>query len=82
MPKVPEFYAINEVDNPLHNRVHHNNGACPSGRGIPQNLRRPGTGGYRHCEECQHLNSQGAKDASAHFRVRPGFTETRTDPYE
>jgi hypothetical protein len=35
-PKVPEFYSINEVEKPLHNRVHHNNDACPSGRDIPQ----------------------------------------------
>jgi hypothetical protein len=58
MPKVPEFYSINEVEKPLHNRVHHNNDACPPGRDIPQDERRPGTGGYLHCEDCQRLNSQ------------------------
>jgi hypothetical protein len=59
MPKVPEFYSINEVVKPVGNRVHHNNGACPPGRDIPQNERRPGTGGYRLCDDCARLNAQG-----------------------
>jgi hypothetical protein len=57
--RVPEFYSINEVKKPPANRVHHNNGACPPGRDIPSNERRPGTGGYRLCDDCARLNAQG-----------------------
>lgn len=53
------FYSVNEVKKPAHNRVHHNNGACPPGRDIPPNEVRSGTGGYRLCDDCIRLNNQG-----------------------
>jgi hypothetical protein len=53
MPKVPEFYSVKEATKPAHSRVHHNNSSCPSGRDIPQNERRTGTGGYRLCDDCK-----------------------------
>jgi len=59
MPSVPEFYSINEAAKPQQNRVHHNNSACPPGRDIPRNERRPGTGGYRLCKDCEERNKQG-----------------------
>jgi hypothetical protein len=59
MPKVPEFYSVNEAAKPAANRVYHNNGACRPGQDIPQNERRAGTGGYRLCDDCQKLNNQG-----------------------
>lgn len=59
MTAVPLFYSVNEVKKPAHNRVHHNNGACPPGRDIPQSERRYGDGGYRLCEDCQKLNRDG-----------------------
>jgi hypothetical protein len=59
MPKVPEFYSVNEASKPAANRVHHNNGACPPGRDIPANERRSGTGNYRLCDDCKRLNDQG-----------------------
>ncbi len=59
MPRVPEFYSINEVQKPQQHRVYHNNSACPPGRDIPANERRPGTNGYRLCEDCNRLNNQG-----------------------
>jgi hypothetical protein len=59
MPKVAEFYSINEASKPTATRVHHNNNACPPGRDIPLNERRPGTGGYRLCRDCQERNNQG-----------------------
>jgi hypothetical protein len=59
MTSVPAFYSINEVKKPADKRVHHNNGACPPGRDIPQNERKPGTGGYRLCDDCARLNQQG-----------------------
>jgi hypothetical protein len=59
MPKVAEFYSINEAVKPAANRVHHNNNTCPPGRDIPLNERRPGAGGYRLCLDCQERNKQG-----------------------
>ena len=59
MPRVQEFYSVNEAKKPPANRVHHNNSACPPGRDIPQHERRSGTGGYRLCHDCVELNRQG-----------------------
>jgi hypothetical protein len=58
MPQVAAFYSVNEVNKPANLRVHHNNGACPPGRDIPQHERRAGTGSYRLCEDCARLNQQ------------------------
>ena len=61
MPKV--FYSSNEANKTPANRVHHNNGACPTGRDIPMNERQRGTGtgpyAYRLCEDCDRLNRRG-----------------------
>lgn len=46
------YYSINEVKKQPAKRVYHNNLNCRAGRDIPQNERRPGTGGYRLCEDC------------------------------
>ena len=60
MPKVAEFYSINEAAKPAPNRVHHNNSAYPPGRDIKAAKEdRPGTGGYRLCHDCQERNNQG-----------------------
>jgi hypothetical protein len=59
MPKVSEFYSINEGNKPTEKRVYHNNSACASGRDIPQNERRAGTGGYKLCDDCSRMNSEG-----------------------
>ncbi len=59
MPRVTEFYSINEVLKPPDQRVHHNNSACPPGRDIPANERRAGTNNYRLCRDCAELNRQG-----------------------
>jgi hypothetical protein len=63
MPQVAPFYSINEINKPPHNRVHHNNSACPPGRDIPMNERTAGNGpgltGYRLCDDCDRLNRQG-----------------------
>ncbi len=53
MAKVDPFYSINEVDKPATKRVYHNDNTCPPGRDIPSWERKPGTGGYRLCEDCQ-----------------------------
>lgn len=59
MPKVPDFYSINEVNKPANDRVYHNNGACAPGRDIPQNERRPGQGNYRLCRVCTEEANKG-----------------------
>ena len=59
MPKVPEFYSINEVKKDPKDRVHHNNSACPPGRDIPTWERKPGMGGYRLCDDCIRVNREG-----------------------
>jgi hypothetical protein len=59
MPKVAEFYSINEVSKPADKRVHHNNSACAPGRDIPQNERRAGTGNYRLCHDCTRATNEG-----------------------
>lgn len=59
MPSTPAFHSINEEKKPAANRVHHNNSACAAGRDIPSNERRPGTGGYRLCDDCAKANREG-----------------------
>lgn len=59
MPPTADFYSINEATKPQSERVYHNNSACPSGRDIPQNERRPGRNNYRLCHNCAELNRQG-----------------------
>jgi len=39
VPKVDEFYSVNEFNKPPENRVYHNNSECHSGRDIQQNDR-------------------------------------------
>jgi hypothetical protein len=59
MPKVADFYSINEAKKPADKRVYHNNGACIPGRDIPAHERRSGTGNYRLCDDCGRLNRDG-----------------------
>jgi hypothetical protein len=59
MARVPNFYSVNEAKKPPRNQVHHNNDRCPPGRDIPAWERKPGTGGYRLCEDCDRLNREG-----------------------
>jgi hypothetical protein len=59
MPKVADFYSVNEISKPSANRVYHNNSACPPSRDIPATKRRNGTGGYRLCKDCDERNAQG-----------------------
>ncbi len=59
MPRVVDFYSINEVVKPQQSRVYHNNGACTPGHDIPYRERRGGTNGYRLCADCDRLNGQG-----------------------
>jgi hypothetical protein len=52
MTKVSDYYSINEAKKPADKQVYHDNDQCIAGRDIPQNERRPGRGGYRHCTDC------------------------------
>jgi hypothetical protein len=60
MPKVQEFYSINETKKQSALRVYHNNSACVPGKDIPAVERRPGKGPgkevYRLCDDCDKLN--------------------------
>jgi hypothetical protein len=53
MPKVTDFHSTSEVSKAHANRVYHNNSSCASGRDIPANERRNGTGNYRLCDDCK-----------------------------
>jgi hypothetical protein len=59
MPSTTEFHSANETKNPPDKRVYHNNSTCIAGRQIPRDERRPGTGGYRLCRECERKSKQG-----------------------
>jgi hypothetical protein len=59
MPRVPEFYSVNEYKKPNDEQVHHNNGKCGAGKSIPLHERLSGTGGYRLCKDCAELNRNG-----------------------
>lgn len=59
MAQVPAFYSVNEAKKHPSDRVHHNNNNCPPGRDIPSWERKPGTGGYRLCDDCVERNRQG-----------------------
>jgi hypothetical protein len=52
MAKDKEYYSVNEVKKSANKRVYHDNDQCRAGREIPPSERRDGTGGYRHCEDC------------------------------
>jgi hypothetical protein len=55
MSIVATFYSVNESQKPADKQVHHNNDACGPGKEIPRHERRPGTGGYRLCKDCQKI---------------------------
>jgi hypothetical protein len=60
VPKIDDFYSVNEVNKPPRNRVYHNNRECHSGRDIPEHDRLFGKPtGYRLCNHCIRLNRQG-----------------------
>ena len=51
MPRILNFYSVNEVKKPTEERVFHDNRECASGRDIRTGDRVIGTGGYRHCDD-------------------------------
>lgn len=63
MPKVPDFYSVNESKITASLRRYHNNGACAPGRDIPkheQSLGKgPGTEIYELCGDCVKANADG-----------------------
>lgn len=58
MPKIPDFFALNEVLKPAKERVYHNNSTCPTVKSILATQRRNGTSGYRICEDCKERNDR------------------------
>lgn len=53
MAKVSPYHSVNEAIKPETKRVYHTDDHCRAGRDIPKHERLSGTGGYRHCEDCQ-----------------------------
>lgn len=47
------YYSVNEAKKPAKQRVYHTDKNCRSGRDIPKRERESGTGGYRHCKNCE-----------------------------
>jgi hypothetical protein len=60
MPKVPNFYSMNELLKPVIDRVYHNNEACAPGREISATDRREDSTIYSLCGDCVLLNTQGS----------------------
>jgi len=58
MPKVPNFYSMNELLKPLIDRVYHNNEACAPGREISTIDRREDSAIDRLCGDCEMLNAE------------------------
>ena len=69
MPKIPNFFAFNEVTKPPDERVYHNNSGCLAGKGIPPKERRAGTSGYGICEDCKELSEVESSGSSLEPRV-------------
>jgi uncharacterized protein YehS (DUF1456 family) len=59
MPSISDFHSINELLEPLVDRVYHNNEACAPGREIAAIDRREDSSIYRLCGDCKMLNTQG-----------------------
>lgn len=63
MPKVPDFYSINEAKKLASERRYHNNGACTPGIDVPKSEQRPGKGPgtevYKLCGDCVKANTEG-----------------------
>jgi hypothetical protein len=47
-----EFHSVNEAKKPKDEQVYHNS-ECGPAKEIPKHERKPGTGGYRLCKDCQ-----------------------------
>jgi hypothetical protein len=56
VPTTPPFYWIKESTKPIPDRAHHNNSNCAAAKDVPRADRRPGTGSYRLCRQCEDLN--------------------------
>ena len=41
MPRVDDFYSVNEINKPADQRVYHDNSACSSARHIPKTTDGP-----------------------------------------
>ena len=59
MPIVAPFCYLYEFRKPVEERVHHNNIACSIARLIPSWQKKPGTGDYPLCKECEKCNVEG-----------------------
>jgi len=53
VPKIDTFYSIEEPSKPREARVcHSTDNPCETGRKIPLDMRKAGSGGYANCPDC------------------------------
>jgi hypothetical protein len=56
MAKVAPYHTDSEEYPPKHRQVYHDKDTCPDARKIQQKHRKFGTGGKKHCEECDKVD--------------------------
>jgi hypothetical protein len=55
MAKVPAYHTDSPEYPPKHREVYHDKDTCPDGKRIKPEHRKPGTGGKKHCLECDKV---------------------------
>lgn len=55
MATVPPFHTNSPEYPPRHRRVYHDKDTCPDGKRILTQDRESGTGGKKHCRECDKV---------------------------
>lgn len=56
MATVAPYHTNSPEYPPKHREVYHDKNTCPDGRRIELRHREPGTGGKKHCLECNKVN--------------------------
>lgn len=56
MTKVSPFHTDSPEYPPKHREVYHDKDTCPDGKRIEQKHRKAGTGGKKHCLECDKVS--------------------------
>lgn len=55
MATVTAYHTDSEEYPPKHREVYHDKNTCPDGNKIEQKHRKTGTGGKKHCLECNKV---------------------------
>ena len=56
MVRVPPYHTNSPEYPPKHREVYHDKDTCPDGKRIKREHRESGTGGKRHCFECNQVS--------------------------